>query len=104
MCTSKSEKEYSLCFLLLKVCGGENWKRNIIILRFSIILYPLMSSIVYKKKHDSARAKKFSFMRMNKASVTPRHVLRDKKRASAGPKGQFLSALNDEYFRQFNKN
>jgi hypothetical protein len=25
-----------------------------------------------------------------------------KKRASAGPKGQFLSALKDDYFRKFN--
>ena len=31
MCTSKSEKEDSLCFLFLKVWEGENWKRRIII-------------------------------------------------------------------------
>ena len=33
---------------------------------------------------------------INCAELTPRRVLRDKKRASAGPKGQFLSALKDE--------
>jgi hypothetical protein len=31
-------------------------------------------------------------------TVTPRRVLWDKKRASAGPKGQFLNALKDEFF------
>ena len=30
--------------------------------------------------------------------LTPRRVLWDKKRASAEPKGEFLSALKDEYF------
>ena len=42
---------------------------------------------------------------MNKVSeLTPRRVLWDKKRASAGPKGQFLSALKDEFFGQLDKN
>ena len=31
--SSKTEKEYSLYFLLLKVWEGENWKRNLIMLR-----------------------------------------------------------------------
>ena len=31
--TSKTEKEYSLCFLLLKVWERENWKRSLIIPR-----------------------------------------------------------------------
>ena len=31
--------------------------------------------------------------------LTPRQVLRDKKRASAGPKGQILSALKDDLFQ-----
>ena len=35
MCTSKSEKEYSLGFLFLKVWQGENWKCCIIIRRIS---------------------------------------------------------------------
>ena len=35
-------------------------------------------------------------MKMNFAELTPRRVLWDKKRASAGPKGQILSALMDE--------
>ena len=35
MCTSKSEKEYSLCFLFFKVWKGENWKRRRIIPRIS---------------------------------------------------------------------
>jgi len=33
-----------------------------------------------------------------KRVLTPRHVLRDKKKASAGPKGQLLSALKDGFF------
>ena len=33
MCTLKSEKEYSLCFLFLKVLEGENWERSTIIPR-----------------------------------------------------------------------
>ena len=36
--------------------------------------------------------------------ITPRRILRDKKRASAGPKGQFLSALKDGFFRSLGKN
>ncbi len=35
--------------------------------------------------------------------LTPRRVLRDKKRASARPKGQFLSVLKDAFFRQFDQ-
>ena len=35
MCTSRSEKEYSLCFLFLKVWEGENWKRSTIIHKIS---------------------------------------------------------------------
>ena len=55
---------------------------------------------VYQKKHDSAKAKKF--MRIKLPELTPRHVLPDKKRAFAGPKGPSLGADKDEYFRQFN--
>ena len=33
MCTSKSDKEYLLFFLFLKVWQGEKWKRGIIIPR-----------------------------------------------------------------------
>ena len=36
--------------------------------------------------------------------LTPHRILRDKKRASAGPKGQFLSALKDGFFRSLGKN
>ncbi len=37
-------------------------------------------------------------------TVTPRCVSRDKKRASAGPKEQFLGALKDDFCRQFHQN
>ena len=36
------------------------------------------------------------FIRKICVELTPRHVLRNKKRASAGPKGWFLSALKDD--------
>ena len=48
----------------------------------------------------STQKNNFSFMqvKIKSSELTPRRVLRDKRRASAGPKGQFLSALKDEFF------
>ena len=39
---------------------------------------------------------------MKSPELTPRCVLWDEKRTSAGPKGQFLRALKDEIFGQLN--
>ena len=60
----------------------------------------------YRKEKNSTSRKKIGPIadetkkkaRANFVELTPRHVLRDQKRARAGPGGQFPGALNRDFW------
>ncbi len=52
-----------------------------------------------KRTRFNLKNKLYLYKQVKSLELTPRQVLWDKKRASAGPKGQFLSALKDDFFR-----